>query len=66
MTRRNISLKRVTSLLFIFGLLLMGVLLLAQPACPGEECGEVTCPVGLVCCNPIEGICARPGDPCIQ
>ncbi|RME50854.1 MAG: hypothetical protein D6795_09300 [Deltaproteobacteria bacterium] len=66
MTRWNLPLKRVTSILFILGLLLFGLFLLAQPACPGEECGEVTCPPGMVCCNPIEGICARPGDPCIQ
>jgi hypothetical protein len=33
---------------------------------PRERCGTATCPAGEVCCNPLMGICAPPGMPCIQ
>jgi hypothetical protein len=29
-------------------------------------CGEVTCGPGTVCCNPLRGICTKPGMVCIQ
>ena len=32
----------------------------------GVRCGAVTCGTGLVCCNPLRGICTRPGMFCIQ
>jgi hypothetical protein len=32
----------------------------------GETCGEVTCGAGTVCCNPVMGICTKPGMVCIQ
>lgn len=31
-----------------------------------ETCGEVTCGPGTVCCNPLRGICTKPGMVCIQ
>lgn len=30
------------------------------------KCGNATCGAGLVCCNPLQGICTRPGEFCIQ
>jgi hypothetical protein len=32
----------------------------------GEACGDVTCGPGTVCCNPLRGICTKPGMVCIQ
>jgi hypothetical protein len=32
----------------------------------GETCGKVTCGSGTVCCNPLMGICTKPGMVCIQ
>ena len=32
----------------------------------GVKCGSVTCGAGLVCCNPVMGICTKPGMMCIQ
>lgn len=32
---------------------------------PVEQCGDVTCPAGLVCCNPLQSICTKPGGVCI-
>lgn len=32
---------------------------------PGA-CGESVCAEGLVCCNPLRGICTKPGGVCIQ
>lgn len=32
---------------------------------PVERCGDVVCAPGLVCCNPLAGICTRPGGVCI-
>lgn len=32
----------------------------------GESCGSVTCGPGTVCCNPLRGICTKPGMVCIQ
>jgi hypothetical protein len=32
----------------------------------GEACGDVTCGDGLECCNPLMGICVKPGMVCIQ
>ena len=29
-------------------------------------CGKTTCGAGLVCCNPVMGICTKPGGVCIQ
>ncbi len=29
-------------------------------------CGDVTCGPGTVCCNPLRGICTKPGMVCIQ
>jgi len=31
-----------------------------------ETCGDVQCGPGLVCCNPVMGICTKPGMVCIQ
>jgi hypothetical protein len=31
-----------------------------------EQCGETTCGPGTTCCNPLRGICTRPGMVCIQ
>jgi hypothetical protein len=31
----------------------------------GEQCGEVVCPKGTECCNPLRSICVPPGDFCI-
>lgn len=31
-----------------------------------QTCGEVQCGAGLVCCNPVMGICTKPGGVCIQ
>lgn len=31
---------------------------------PVEECGEITCPEGTVCCNPLMSICTLPGEFC--
>lgn len=30
----------------------------------GEPCGDVTCAVGDVCCNPLSSICTKPGMVC--
>ncbi|KAL2148174.1 hypothetical protein VTH82DRAFT_8025 [Thermothelomyces myriococcoides] len=35
----------------------------AAPAA-GEQCGDVVCSAGLVCCNPSCGICVEPGMGC--
>lgn len=35
-----------------------------EPA--GPACGSTTCAQGFVCCNPLRGICTRPGMACIQ
>ncbi len=32
----------------------------------GVRCGNVTCGAGLVCCNPLDGICTLPGEFCTQ
>ena len=32
----------------------------------GEPCGNTHCAEGLRCCNPLRGICTRPGAYCIQ
>jgi hypothetical protein len=32
----------------------------------GEQCGDAVCGAGLVCCNPVMGICTKPGGVCIQ
>ncbi len=32
----------------------------------GETCGNATCGAGLVCCNPVMGICTAPGMFCIM
>ena len=32
----------------------------------GEQCGDAVCGPGLVCCNPVMGICTKPGMVCIQ
>jgi hypothetical protein len=32
----------------------------------GELCGNVRCPAGQVCCNPLMDICTLPGQVCIQ
>ncbi len=29
-------------------------------------CGQVTCPLGQECCNPLRGVCVLPGEPCLQ
>jgi hypothetical protein len=31
-----------------------------------NRCGNTTCGEGLVCCNPLQGICTKPGEFCIQ
>jgi len=31
-----------------------------------DTCGEVTCGKGTICCNPLRGICTKPGMVCIQ
>ena len=31
-----------------------------------DSCGSETCGVGMVCCNPVMGICTPPGGVCIQ
>jgi hypothetical protein len=31
-----------------------------------ETCGDTQCAPGLVCCNPVMGICTKPGGVCIQ
>ena len=31
-----------------------------------EPCGDTQCGPGLVCCNPVMGICTKPGRVCIQ
>jgi hypothetical protein len=36
------------------------------PISGGEECGDVTCGVGMVCCNASCGICTPPDGACIQ
>jgi hypothetical protein len=30
------------------------------------KCGDTQCAPGLVCCNPVMGICTKPGGVCIQ
>jgi hypothetical protein len=38
-----------------------------QPPQLGDElCGDMVCPVGEYCCNPLFSICAPPGEYCIQ
>ena len=32
----------------------------------GETCGDALCGPGMVCCNPVMGICTKPGMVCIQ
>lgn len=32
----------------------------------GETCGDTECGPGFVCCNPVMGICTKPGMVCIQ
>lgn len=34
--------------------------------CAAATCGEAPCAPGLVCCNPLRGICTKPGGVCIQ
>ena len=34
--------------------------------CPGEQCGDVTCEEGMVCCNALSGTCTEPGGLCTQ
>ena len=31
-----------------------------------ETCGAAQCAPGLVCCNPVMGICTKPGGVCVQ
>ena len=31
-----------------------------------ETCGDAQCGPGFVCCNPVMGICTKPGMVCIQ
>lgn len=31
-----------------------------------EFCGDIICAFGLVCCNPVLGLCTEPGEVCIQ
>ena len=31
-----------------------------------ETCGDAQCAPGFVCCNPVMGICTKPGMVCIQ
>jgi hypothetical protein len=31
-----------------------------------ETCGDTQCAPGFVCCNPLRGICTKPGMVCIQ
>jgi hypothetical protein len=38
----------------------------AMESVAGEQCGNVTCGSGTVCCNPLRGICTAPGMVCIQ
>jgi hypothetical protein len=38
----------------------------AVSAPAGVRCGSATCGAGLVCCNPLRGICTAPGMFCIQ
>lgn len=38
----------------------------ARCVADGVQCGSATCAAGLVCCNPLRGICVRPGMFCIQ
>jgi predicted secreted protein len=35
-------------------------------AAANVRCGNATCGAGLVCCNPLRGICTAPGKFCIQ
>lgn len=34
--------------------------------CAGPKCGDVQCGVGEECCNPLAGICTKPGELCAQ
>jgi hypothetical protein len=34
--------------------------------CAGPACGNAQCASGEVCCNPLAGICTKPGDVCAQ
>jgi len=36
----------------------------AGGAAQGEDCGDVTCAVGQVCCNESCGICTAPNEAC--
>ncbi|MBI2390479.1 MAG: hypothetical protein HYV09_12895 [Deltaproteobacteria bacterium] len=36
-----------------------------QATTAGEKCGTVTCGAGTTCCNPLMGICVKPGMMCI-
>ncbi|KAK1722858.1 hypothetical protein CaCOL14_001602 [Colletotrichum acutatum] len=31
-----------------------------------ETCGSVICPTGTTCCNSPCGVCAKPGETCLQ
>lgn len=33
--------------------------------CGGPRCGEAQCGAGEVCCNPLAGICTKPGHVCV-
>jgi hypothetical protein len=37
----------------------------AGGAAQGEDCGDVTCALGQVCCNESCSICAAPNEPCV-
>jgi hypothetical protein len=32
----------------------------------GQPCGDAVCGAGLVCCNPVMSLCAKPGMLCVQ
>lgn len=34
--------------------------------CAGPKCGNAQCGAGEVCCNPLAGICTKPGEVCAQ
>jgi hypothetical protein len=36
------------------------------PVGPPTPCGSALCDAGTICCNPLEGICVKPGQVCIQ
>lgn len=42
------------------------VVRMVKESSPAVKCGDATCGAGLVCCNPLRGICTKPGDFCIQ